>query len=298
VIRSRILLLGHTGQLGWELHRCLLPLGEVHAEAGPKIDLAQPETLRPLIRGVQPALIVNAAAYTAVDRAEGEPELARRVNAVAPGVIAEEAERVQAALIHFSTDYVFDGTATQPYTEDDTPAPANVYGQTKLEGEKAIQSVAGSYLILRTSWLYGFRRRSFPVQVLEWARSQRVMRVVSDQIGSPTWCRMLAQVTALALAPGIESIGPWIRERAGVYHLAGSGQASRLEWARAILELDPRCDEQVTVSVEPAATSDFDNEAKRPAFSALDCARFRDVFGLKLPDWREALQLAMSCGRV
>lgn len=260
----------------------------------PEIDLTRPERLRSMIRGIQPDLIVNATAYTAVDRAETEPELAQLVNSVAPGVMAEEAERAQAALVHYSTDYVFDGKAARPYRESDRPSPVNVYGRTKLAGEAAIQAVGGNYLILRTSWVYSFRRRSFPVQVLEWARSQRVMRVVSDQVGNPTWCRMLAQVTALALAPGIQGIGRWIRERAGVYHLAGRNHASRIEWAKAILELDPRREEQIVERVEPAETSDFPNAAKRPALSALDCTRFCDVFGFELPVWREALQLAIN----
>jgi dTDP-4-dehydrorhamnose reductase len=293
VTEPRILLLGHTGQLGWELHRCLLPLGEVHAVDFPEIDLSQPETVRPLVRGVRPDLIVNAAAYTAVDRAETEPELARLVNAVAPRVIAEEAAQVHAALIHYSTDYVFDGQATRPYRETDVPAPINVYGRTKLEGEQAIQAVGGSYLILRTSWVYSFRRRSFPVQVLEWARTQRVVRVVSDQIGSPTWCRMLAQVTALALAPGMRDLRHWLRKRAGVYHLAGSGLASRLEWASAVLEFDPHPEEQLAARLDEAVTSDFPGLARRPSFSALDCNRFRKGFGAELPEWRESLQLAI-----
>lgn len=290
----RILLLGHTGQLGWELHRCLLPWGMVHAVDFPDIDLARPETLRPLIRGVQPDLIVNAAAYTAVDRAENEPDLARAVNAIAPGVMAEEAARAKAALVHYSTDYVFDGQATQPYKEAEAPAPINIYGRTKLEGEQAIRAVGGSHLILRTSWVYSFRRRSFPVQVLEWARTQRVIRVVSDQVGSPTWCRMLAQVTTLALAPGLRDLRSWIGERAGVYHLAGSGQASRLEWADAVLKLDPHPDEQLAAQLSEVASSDFPGPARRPPFSALECSLFQEVFGIGLPDWRSTLRLAMD----
>jgi dTDP-4-dehydrorhamnose reductase len=208
--------------------------------------------------------------------------------------MAEEAELAHAALIHYSTDYVFDGRTERPYTEDDPPHPINAYGETKLAGEEAIRAVGGAYLILRTSWLYSFRKRSFPVQVLDWARTQEVMRVVEDQVGSPTWCRMLAQATASLLARGMDRDLERIRENAGVYHLAGQGTATRLEWARLILQLDPRHEEQVVQEVVPALSTEFATAARRPAFCALDCSRFARTFGFQLPDWRDALRVAMA----
>jgi dTDP-4-dehydrorhamnose reductase len=292
--RFRILLLGKVGQLGWELHRCLQPLGDVQCIDYPELDLGHPENLRPVVRASHADLIVNATAYTAVDQAESEPGPARAINGVAPGVLAEEALRAGVPIIHYSTDYVFDGMTSRPYTEDDLPHPINTYGRTKLEGEQAIQAIGGTYLILRTSWVYSLRRKSFVTQVLDWARTQNAMRVVADQVGSPTWCRSLAQVTALVVAMGLKDITGWIHERAGIYHLAGQGSASRLEWAVEILRLDPAAKEQIVQEVSRARSDDFPAAARRPAFSALDCGRFRSAFGIELPDWRQALRLAME----
>lgn len=267
--RPRILLLGRIGQLGWELHRCLQPLGDVQAIDYPDLDLSRPESLPPIVRASHADLIVNATAYTAVDQAESEPGPARAINGVAPGVLAEEALRAGVPIIHYSTDYVFDGLTSRPYTESDAPHPINTYGRTKLEGEQAIQDVGGTYLILRTSWVYSPGRKSFMTRVLDWARTQNAMRVVADQVGSPTWCRALAQTTALAVAMGLEDISGWIHERGGIYHLAGQGSASRLEWAEEILRLDPAAKEQIVQGLTPARSDDFPAPARRPAFSAL-----------------------------
>jgi len=286
----RILLLGKVGQLGWELHRCLQPLGEVQALDYPEIDLAKPDSLREIIRTSVPDLILNATAYTAVDRAESEPDLAMAVNAAAPAVLAEEAKRIHAALIHYSTDYVFDGTKGASYMETDTPNPLNVYGASKLAGERAIQSVDGAYLVLRTAWVYSTRRDSFVSKVLQWARQNATLRIVDDQISNPTWARMLAEITTLVLAQGAEHI----QERKGIYHLAGNGYASRYAWAKEILKLDPKASEQVTKELLPASTVDFPTPAERPLFSVLECKNFADVFKLKLPDWNLALEMAMS----
>lgn len=290
----RILLLGKRGQLGWELHRSLAPLGEIIAFQFPQVDLKQPESLREVIREIKPAVILNAAAYTAVDRAESEPEMAYNVNGVAPGIMAEEARRLGSALIHFSTDYVFDGAKGEAYTERDVPNPVNVYGQSKLAGEQAIQEAGGAFLILRTSWVYSLRRESFATRVLEWARKQSTLRIVADQVGSPTWCRMLAEATALVIARGGEDFASWLAERRGVYHLAGWGTASRLEWAQAVIKYDPRREEQIVRAVLPAATADFPTPARRPPVSALACNKFYETFGLRLPDWEEALKLALD----
>lgn len=292
VTGRRILLLGKNGQVGWELQRTLAPLGAVKAVDLPEVDLADAGGLRRLVRETRPEIIVNAAAYTAVDRAETEPELAMAVNGIAPGVLAEEAKALGACLVHFSTDYVFDGEKRELYVETDPPNPLNVYGATKLAGDEAIRDVDGPYLILRTSWVYSMRGDGFVTRVLRWARENEVLRLVEDQVGSPTWARMLAEVTGLALARGPE----YVERRKGLYHLAGSGYASRLEWAKAILELEPGRDEQIVKQILPASTSDFPTPAQRPLFSALNCARFEDAFTVGLPVWQQALRLALARG--
>lgn len=292
----RILLLGKYGQLGWELRRALATLGEVIAFDYPEVDLAHPEQARELARQYQPHIIVNAAAYTAVDRAESEPELAMAINAQTPAVLAEEARRLRALMIHYSTDYVFDGRKGSEYLESDPPNPLGVYGLSKLEGERAVLAVGGAALILRTSWVYSLRRDSFVTKVLQWARQQPVLRVVSDQISNPTWARMLAEITAQILTRGGDGWLDWLGERRGLYHLAGSGRASRLEWAQEILKLDPHPEQQIVREILPALTADFPTPAQRPLFSALNCDRFTAVFGLRLPPWREALRLAMEDG--
>lgn len=320
----RILLLGNTGQLGWELERALAPLGEVTALDYPELNLADEGRVRLVVRRGAPQVIVNATAYTAVDRAETEPDLAMAINARAPAILAEEARRLGAALIHFSTDYVFDGTKGAPYVESDTPHPLGVYGQSKLAGEQAIQQIGGAYLILRTAWVYSLRRDSFVTKVLQWARQQRTLRLATDQVSNPTWARMLAEATAQLLAMGNapslppsgsprtqrtgtggESAAPspisalemgegWGGGRAGLYHLAGDGYASRFEWAQAILRLDPRREEQVVEEIQPALSTDFPTPARRPLFSALNCDKFAATFGLRLPPWEDALRLAME----
>jgi len=290
----KILLLGNTGQLGWELQRALQPLGEVAAFDYPEIDLADAAALRATIHQQRPNLIVNATAYTAVDKAESEAALAHAINAAGPGVLAEGARDLNAALIHYSTDYVFDGAKGRFYVETDAPNPLNVYGQSKLAGEQAIQDVGGAYLILRTAWVYSTRRDSFVAKVLQWSRKNENLKIVSDQVSNPTWARMLAGITALLLAQaGPDRVG-YFNEKRGLYHLAGSGYASRFEWAQRILENDPHKDEQITRALEPAATADFPTPAQRPLFSALDCARFEQTFGLRLPEWQAALRLAMG----
>lgn len=289
----RILLLGKNGQLGWELLRSLSPLGKVLALDYPEIDLAKDDFIA-VTHAYQPQVIINATAYTAVDRAESEPEVAMAVNARAPGILAEQALKLGAALIHYSTDYVFDGAKGSDYTETDAPNPLGAYGRSKLEGELAIQQVGGAHLILRTSWVYSLRRESFVTKVLEWARQQTTLRVVSDQVGNPTWARMLAEISAQMLAKGNQDIAGWAGEHSGVYHLAGSDRASRLEWAQAILQLDPRKAEQRVQEILPARSADFPTPARRPLHSALNCDKFTHTFGLQLPPWRETLQLAMD----
>jgi dTDP-4-dehydrorhamnose reductase len=290
----RILLIGNTGQLGWELERSLAPLGDILACDYPTIDLADVGSLRDTFRECHPQLVVNAAAYTAVDRAESEPELARAINTIAPGILAEEARRMNASLIHYSTDYVFDGLKGSPYLESDPTHPLGVYGQTKLEGEKAIQQVGGSHLILRTSWGYSLRRESFVSKVLGWARTQPTLKLVTDQVSGPTWARMLAEVTSHLLAQAGDDLSGWFSAHQGLYHLAGAGHCSRFEWGQQVLQLDPHKEEQVIQELLPALSADFPTPASRPLFSALNCDHFYQTFHLKLPHWQVALKLAME----
>jgi dTDP-4-dehydrorhamnose reductase len=290
----KLLLLGNTGQLGWELQRTLQPLGIVVALDYPEINMADAASIRKTVQEYRPEVIVNATAYTAVDKAECEPELAEAINGTGPGVLAEEAHKLNAALIHYSTDYVFNGAKGKPYLETDTPNPLNVYGKSKLAGEQAIQDVDSAYLILRTAWVYSLRRDSFVSKVLGWVRKNETLRIVDDQISNPTWARMLAEATSLLLARAGDDFLPWLAERKGLYHLAGDGYASRYEWAKQILALDPSPRQQLARRLLPAATTKFPTPAKRPLFSALDCVKFRSTFGLQLPDWKQALVLAVQ----
>jgi len=291
---KKILQIGTNGQVGWELLRTCSPLGELIGLDYPAVDLSDSAGLRELVRNTKPDIIINAAAYTNVDKAEIEPELARAINAIGPGVLAEEAKKINAVFVHYSTDYVFDGTKGSPYIETDITNPLNVYGKTKLEGEQAIQAVGGAYLILRTSWVYSMRQGGFVTKVLQWAREQEVLRVVDDQISGPTWARLLAEVTALILAQGRDDPAGYIRQKAGLYHLAGSGSSSRFEWAQEILELDPQKSEQKARELLPAKSSEFPTPATRPMVSVLSNDKLEQVFGLRMPRWQEGLQLTME----
>lgn len=289
-----ILLLGNTGQLGWELERALQQLGQLWAMDHPRIDMTDPGSIRRIVQECRPGLIVNATAYTDVDRAENELAQAQAVNAVGPGVLAEAAREMKAVLIHYSTDYVFDGCKGSPYLETDPAAPLNVYGRSKLEGEHAIQSVGCVHLILRTAWVYSLRRSSFVTKVLGWARTRENLRVVNDQVSNPTWARALAGVTARLVAKADGDLLSWLGANQGIYHLAGAGYTSRYDWAQAILALDPRQEGQKVVQLSPARSADFPTPAERPLFSALDCRKFEAVFGLQLPSWQAALRMAMQ----
>ncbi len=291
---KKILIFGKTGQLGWELNRTLAPLGEMYAFGPDELDLINIDALVRAIHDVQPQVIVNASAFTAVDQAEKEPDLAMLLNEKVPMVMAEEARKLNAAFVHYSTDYVFDGTKTSAYTEEDRTNPLNVYGQSKLKGEQAIGQVGGANVILRTSWVYSLRGAGFVSKVLSWARKQETLKIVTDQVGSPTWARMLAEATAAMIARSLPDAQAYFAERNGVYHLGGAGGVSRFDFTRAILEFDPRPQEQIVRNFEAALTADFPTPALRPLFTELDCSRFERVFGLRLPDWKIALQWAMG----
>lgn len=288
--RPRILLTGAGGQVGWELQRTLGCLGEVLAVDYDTLDLTDAEALRRRVRELAPMLIVNPAAYTAVDKAEAEPERARAVNALAPGVLADEAARLGALLVHYSTDYVFDGSGDTPWREDDACAPLNVYGATKLEGERAIQASGCRHLIFRTSWVYGARGSNFLLTMRRLMRERPELKIVADQIGAPTWCRDLAEATAQVLsqivAPSgnVETAAPW-----GVYHMCNAGETSWHGFAEAIRTLD-----SAAVNLLPIPTCDYPTPAQRPLNSRLDCDKLQHTFGLRLRDWREALALCVQ----
>ncbi len=290
----RILLLGKNGQLGWEFQRTLSTLGELTALDWPEVNFTKPETLREVVRRTQPKVIINAAAYTAVDRAETEVEICRAINAAAPAVLADEARKQRAVLIHYSTDYVFDGNKGAAYIEEDKPAPLNTYGETKLNGEQNVQQAGEAYWIFRTSWVYSSRRDSFVSKVKEWSRQKKTLKIVSDQVGGPTWCRMLAEISTLALAQGRQDPYEWVKQTAGLYHLSGSGYASRLEWAQEILKHDPQKNEQVVEEILPALTAEFPTPAQRPLYTPMSCERFEQTFHLSLPPWKTALRLMMD----
>lgn len=284
---TRILLTGIGGQVGWELQRTLQPLGEVVACDRQRLDLADPDRLRAAVREIQPALIVNPAAYTAVDKAESEPELAQTINDTAPGILAEEAKRLDALLIHYSTDYVFDGAKTTPYVEGDPTAPLGAYGRSKLAGEEAIRASGCRHLIFRTCWVYGARGHNFLRTMLRLARERDELRVVDDQHGAPTWSRMIAETTALALA---RHTG-----QQGIYHLAAADVTTWHGFATAIIaEASARGMLDRATPVRRITSADFPTPARRPANSRLDCSRLHADFGLQPPDWQTQLRLCLD----
>lgn len=284
--RPRILITGGDGQLGWELAKSFASFGEVVSCVRAELDLSDADALRARCRAVRPALILNAAAYTAVDRAESEPELAMAVNGAAPGILAEEANRLGIPLVHFSTDYVFDGHGSRPWREDDPTGPQNVYGTTKLAGERAVAAAGRQYLILRTSWLYGNRRQNFLQTMLRLARERDELRVVADQIGSPTWVRPVAAITASCIAADAGRLDLAIAP--GIYHLAANGSTSWCGFAEAILD---GCQDSSRRArrVVPITTQDFPTPAKRPAYSVLSVEKIEAALGTNVPDWRAQL---------
>jgi dTDP-4-dehydrorhamnose reductase len=291
----RILLTGTRGQVGWELRRTLACLGEVVALDSRAMDLADADAVRRAVRDIAPSIIVNPAAYTAVDKAESEPERAHAVNAVAPGILAEETGQLDALLVHYSTDYVFEGSGTAPWREDDACAPLNVYGATKLAGERAIQATGCRHLIFRTSWVYGARGSNFLLTMRRLMRERPELKIVADQTGAPTWCRDLAEATAQVLsqivspARGNDQDEPW-----GVYHMSNAGETSWHGFAQAIQALDEFDETCAPAHLLPIPGSDYPTPAKRPLNSRLNNDKLERVFGLRLQEWREALALCME----
>jgi dTDP-4-dehydrorhamnose reductase len=284
----KILLTGTTGQVGWELQRTLMTVGDVISVGRNQLDLAKPDTICQTIRDVKPDLIVNPAAYTAVDKAESEPDLAMIINGIAPGIIAEEAQRIGAAIIHYSTDYVFDGNKNTPYLENDQPNPQNIYGKTKLAGEEAIKSVGVNYLIFRTSWVYGFYGKNFLLTMQKLAKER-------DQIGAPTWSRMIAEITAQIVSQSQQNPTDFFSSKGGLYHLSPSGKTSWYGFAKAIFndEFPPK-NERKLQRLIPITTPEYPTPAIRPAFSLLDHQKLSHTFGLKMPNWEQVLRLVLD----
>jgi dTDP-4-dehydrorhamnose reductase len=282
---KKILVTGKNGQVGWELQRTLAPLGQIIAVDAEDMDLRDVDAIRNKVREIAPHIIVNPAAHTAVDKAESEADLAMAINGTAAGVLAEEAKKLDALLIHYSTDYVFNGSKTSPYVESDTPDPQSVYGRTKLAGEQAIQAVGGKHLILRTSWVYGVHGGNFVKTILRLAKERSELRIVADQYGAPTWARLLAESTA-------QIIGKYSEDKSGVYHLTSSGSTNWHQFAEEIVRLARQYDDALKdkpLTIHPIATHEYPVPAKRPANSSLSTEKVRKTFGLALPSWEYEL---------
>ena len=287
----KILLIGKNGQVGWELHRTLAPLAEVVAVDYPEINFADPPAVRRLVAESHPNVVVNAAAYTAVDKAETEEEICHQINATGPCVLAEEAKKIGALLVHYSTDYVFDGMNPTAYVETDTPNPLGVYGKSKLAGDQAVQASGVDHLIFRLCWVYGARGQNFLLTMKRLAREREQLCVVRDQMGCPTWSRMIAETTALALKQVTGSADRSAFN--GTYHLAAAGGTSWHGFASRIIELIPaverKCREVVGIT-----TAEYPTAAKRPAYSVLNCDKLQATFGLRLPDWAVGLRQVLD----
>jgi dTDP-4-dehydrorhamnose reductase len=288
-----ILLLGSGGQVGAALVGTLGSFAKVTPLPRAKLDVGDLDALRSALREARADVVVNASAYTDVDAAEKEEERATRVNGEAVALMGEECRRLRAGLVHYSTDFVFDGKAARAYREDDATAPLGAYGRSKLAGERALADSGAPALVLRTAWVYSTWRKSFVSAILRLARERETLRIVADQVGNPTFAGDLAVVTALLVHGLGRDAFAAIDEARGVYHVAGGGQATRFELAAATLESDPRKQEHKVVTMEPIATSEYPLPAQRPAFAPLDCGKFKAKFGLAMPGWREALGRAV-----
>lgn len=308
-MNHKILLTGKNGQLGDDLRHVLSRLGDVVATDRQQFDLSRPDEIRKKIRELQPTLIVNAAAYTAVDQAEKDEAAARAINSQAPAIMAEEAKKIGAALVHYSTDYVFDGSKNSPYDEDDPPNPISVYGATKLAGEQAIRDSGVDHLIFRTAWVYSTRGKNFLLTILRLATQREELRIVRDQIGAPTWSREIAGATVKTLEQicnRADAKAGW-SERSGTYHMTAGGETNWYEFTRAILQEAAQAPdsaawfraatngkELLTRRVLPITTAEYPTPARRPAYSVLSNSRLNRTFGIQLPDWRQQLKLVFS----
>ena len=292
----KILLFGKNGQVGWELNRSLQPLGEVVALGRDEADFSNPDSLRTIVQNVSPDVIVNAAAYTAVDKAEDEEDLATVINGVAPGVLAEEALKRNALLIHYSTDYVFDGTKNDPYVETDEPKPVNVYGRSKLAGEYAITKVGGDYLIFRTTWVYAARGKNFLKTMLHLAREREELQIIADQYGVPTWARNIADATAQVI-PRAQKERHNMLFNAGIFNLTALGETTWHGFATAIIDtariMLPK-EEIKTRHILSIATAEYPSPARRPQNSLLAMDALQERFDVTMPSWDEAMRLCLA----
>jgi dTDP-4-dehydrorhamnose reductase len=297
---GRILLTGVTGQLGGELLKTLSPLGEVVAPTRDETDLAKAASVRETIRALRPRWIVNPAAYTAVDKAESEPDLAYAINAEAVRVMGEEARTLSAGVIHFSTDYVFDGSGTAPYGETDLTSPISVYGASKLAGENALMESGAGHMIFRTSWVYGPRGKNFLLTILKLARERETLRIVADQHGAPTWARDLARMTARVVTQcEVEARGRdlamLLGEIGGVYHAAGAGETTWHGFATQAVRLLQKAEPNTRFAkIEAITSAEYPTPAKRPTNSRLNCGKLRERFGWKMMDWRDSLSEVLA----
>ena len=289
----KFLIIGANGQVGYELQRSLTPLGSVTAIDYPEINIADADALRQYVRSQAPDVLVNAAAYTAVDKAEAEEAVALAVNGTAPGIMAEEMARSGGLMVHYSTDYVFDGKTPGARVETDVPKPLSAYGRTKLVGEQAVAAAGGAHLIFRTAWVYGRRGGNFMLTMIRLMKERDELRVVADQHGTPTWCRTLAEIpTEIVRSHWVNEGGREALRGAsgGLYHLTNSGETTWYEYACAIRDLAPELSERRHVKVHPITTAEYPLPAPRPAFSALDNGKLERTFGIRAVDWREALR--------
>jgi dTDP-4-dehydrorhamnose reductase len=299
----KIVIVGRNGQLAWEANRQFQGLGQIICVGRPEFDLADIDGVRAELRRIKPCIVVNAAAYTGVDQAESEPEAAMKINSEAPAAMAEEAKRMGALFVSYSTDYVFDGSSASSYLETDATAPLNVYGSSKLSGERAVEAVGGSHLIFRTSWVYGARGKNFLKTILKLAGERPELRIVDDQVGAPTWSRDLAasarkiieQLIAESLSAKI-SIGEALGDRRGIYHMTAAGSVSWYGFATAIVEemRKRRSSEGNLAKVVPIPSSQYPTPALRPHNSRLCNQKLSSVFGVSLPPWRESLVAVMA----
>lgn len=291
----KILLFGRTGQVGWNLCRTLACLGNVTAVDYPDVDFTSAESISSSIRSLTPQIIINAAAYTAVDEAETHSDIAMMVNGIAPGIIAEEAKRLGIIVIHYSTDYVFDGTKTAPYIETDSPNPLSSYGRSKLAGDLAIQAVGGDHLIFRTSWVYGSRGKNFLLKMLRLAQQRPELRIVCDQIGSPTSSEFIAQATASVLTQILSPVSNrGLDGRSGIYNLTNSGETSWFGFTEVLLMIAATHAGLTVPKLVPIPASEYPLPAARPANSRLCTRKIEDTFGVRPPSWQQSLALVME----
>jgi dTDP-4-dehydrorhamnose reductase len=288
------MLTGKNGQVGWELNRTLLPLGEIVALDRSEADLSKPERLRSLVQEIKPNVIVNTAAYTDVDKAESEEELATVINSESPGVLAEEASAIGALLVHYSTDYIFDGTKETPYIEEDKPNPINAYGRSKLKGEEAIQQISPDFLIFRTSWVYSSRGNNFLRTILRLALEKDELAIVADQIGAPTWARLIAETTACCIHQSISDRNKQLFN-SGIYHLTSRGESSWHEFAKYIIANSQQQFSNFRVkNIKPISTEEFPTPAKRPKNSRLVTEKIANAYNVVMPSWQKLLALCMD----